>query len=129
MGDSKATPQVFKNLLKTEEVEDLIPESEGTMFEAIASKLIDELLSSKTNLKMKSDLNLAQITNVTRAYIYAEHFGSQLMHRVADTLLELLISKNRLGRKELTDLARSLSDYSTTDDSRSRMDILTGKGL
>jgi len=128
MAEIKSTPHVLGKLLKTEDGVD-VKEQTGTMFEAIASKLIEELLSSQTNLKMKSDLTISQITNVTRAYIYAEHFDSQLMHRVADTLLELLISKNRLGRKELADLARSLSDYQRTEDTRSRMDILTGKGL
>ena len=124
----KQTPKPIRSLLKSDD--DASPnQKDGTMFEAIASKLIEELLSSQTNLKMKSDLTSAQITNVTRAYIYSEQFGCSLMGRVADTLLELLISKNRLGRKELADLARSLSDYQRTEDSRSRMDILTGKGL
>jgi DNA gyrase/topoisomerase IV subunit B len=125
-----STPTFIKSMTKTEEETVMPEEVQGSLMEEIAIRIIDELLSSQTNLKMKSDLSNKQITAVTKAYVYAAHYNSPLVRNVADTLLELLVSKNRLGRKELTDLARSLSDYSSgIGGAPSRMDILTGKGL
>jgi hypothetical protein len=128
--EQKKTPFIIKSMTgDAEEQQTPGMKAEPSIFEAIASKLIDELLSSKDNLKMKSDLTTAQITHVTRAYVYASHFKSPLVKHVADTLLELLVSKGRLGRKELVGLAQSLSDYQRMDSSQSRMDLLMGKGL
>jgi hypothetical protein len=133
MDDIKKAPKVVKGILaEPDEDEPMIEEEapQGSFFEVMATKLIGELLSSKDNLKMKSDLTPAQIINVTRAYVYAHHYNNDLVKHVADTLLELLVSKGRLGRKELTELARSLTDYQRFDPVMpSRMDILTGKGL
>jgi hypothetical protein len=125
----KPTPQLFKSLTKSDEPVEIEQEGEGSLFESIAKRLIDELLSSQTNLKMKSDLNIKQISALTKVYIYAEQFDSSLAQKVADTLLELLVSKSRLGRIELTQLAKGLSDYGSVSEGPSRMDILTGKGL
>lgn len=127
----KKSPNVVKGILGVPEEEDFESDSqpEGSFFEALATKLIGELLSSKENLKMKSDLSLAQITHLTRAYVFAEHFNNPLVKHIADTLLELLVSKGRMGRKELTELARSLSEFQAMDVRPSRMDILTGKGM
>jgi len=127
--EKKETPKIFQSLVGEDKEISSNNQPQESMFEAIASKVIEELLSSTTNLKMKSDLNVTQITAVTKAYVYADQYKSKLVKYVADTLLELMVSKSRLGRTEMTGLVRSLSEYSRMDEGRSRMDILTGKGL
>ncbi len=83
--------------------------SEDTQNDAISLKAIDELLNVK-KLKTISRIKIEQISNLTKLYMFASSFKSNYMRDLADNILQLQISLNGLGRKELVQLVQRRND-------------------
>ncbi len=71
----------------------------------IALLAVSELLDIK-KLKTISRINPDQITNITKLYMFADTFKTSFARKLADTVLQLQISTNGLGRKELVQLVQ-----------------------
>lgn len=70
--------------------------------------LLQEIYSKK-DIEMKSELNDSLIQAVTKGLLYADHFRVPIVSDLCNKLLELRVSKNRGGRKEFVDMARSMN--------------------
>ena len=68
---------------------------------------LEEIFSSR-NLEMKTDLTVRQITAITRGQLFAKEFKSKLMNDLCKRFMILMVSKNRMGRKEFAEMARSV---------------------
>lgn len=71
----------------------------------IALKAVDELLDIR-KLKTISRIKPDQITNITKLYMFAQTFKTPFAKHLADTILQLQISTNGLGRQELVQLVQ-----------------------
>jgi len=72
------------------------------------TKIIGEIYS-KENIEVKTDINMPQINALTKAIVYADRFNSPMVAQVAQKYMELSISKDRKGRKEFTEISRSMN--------------------
>ena len=75
------------------------------MNDEIALKAVDELLNLD-KLKTISRIKIDQIPNITRLYLFSETFGSPFCKVLADNILQLQISLNGYGRRELVQLVQ-----------------------
>jgi len=64
---------------------------------------------NRDNLEMKSDLNPRLIKAIAKAKMHANIFADSLIDMLCSEVMVLNISKERKGRKELTDLAKMLA--------------------
>lgn len=84
----------------------------------VLHRVVDEILADN-NLDAKSDLNERMIAAFAKVDAFAEIFDVPILKAFKKSFLKLRISKNRLGRKELTDMTRSLVSYETAPDETS----------
>lgn len=61
-------------------------------------------LLSKDNLKTNSRIKIQQVPKLTKMLMYGEIFEIPFIKELAENILELQISVNGLGRKELVEL-------------------------
>lgn len=64
---------------------------------------------NRDNLEMKSDLNPRLIKAIAKAKMHSTIFDDSLIMALCNEVMTLNISKERKGRKELTDLAKMLA--------------------
>jgi signal transduction histidine kinase len=64
---------------------------------------------NRDNLEMKSDLNPRLIKALAKAKMHSSIFADTLIAMLCSEVMVLNISKERKGRKELTDLAKMLA--------------------
>lgn len=74
----------------------------------ILIKALDELFSVE-GIDLKSDIDNRQIPALTRGYIFAEVYKCRYMAELVKHVLELSVSKNRLGRGEFVKVLQSSS--------------------
>ena len=74
-------------------------------------KIIDEIYSDK-NVEVKTDLNERQILAITRGQLFAERYNCDIMDKLCNKIMKLSISKNRLSRKEFTEISKSITEPS-----------------
>ena len=68
---------------------------------------LEEIFSAR-NLEMKTDLTVRQINAITRGQLFAKEFKSKLMSDLCRKFMILMVSKNRMGRKEFAEMSRSV---------------------
>ena len=73
--------------------------------DAISLKAIDELLDKK-KLKTISRVKFEQVPILTKLYMYGDVFGDNFTKKLGDLILQLQISTNGLGRRELVQLVQ-----------------------
>ena len=78
--------------------------------DVISYMAINELLNKK-KLKSISRLKPEQVTIATKLYMFSSMFGDNFTKSLADYILELQISVNGLGRKEMVSLVQQRSDF------------------
>lgn len=101
INDLKSPPPV-------EEIEEVNEVIEKDFNEKILEQVFDE-----TNIKMKSEVTAKQIMPVSRMYVYASAYKCDAAKFIADTFLTLAVSKDRKGRSEFADIAKSaMSSFS-----------------
>jgi hypothetical protein len=108
--------QELKKLLEGEFTEekaarvlDMVITPEGGSDDSM-SAVIQELMNEK-NIEMKSDLHPNQIVAITKAFWFAFHYRSPTLLMYLNKLLKLLVSKDRLGRKELAGVLAATLQY------------------
>lgn len=99
-------PPVEEEVEETEEQRDVL------------HRVVDEILAD-TNLEAKSDLSEKMIAAFAKVDVYAEIFNIPILKTFKKSFLKLRISRNRIGRKELTDMTRSLVSYETAPEESS----------
>lgn len=73
-------------------------------------KIIDEIYSTD-NIAVKTDLNKPLIKAFTKAELYHEKFGSDLLMKLVDRMAVYLVSSDRKSRKEFTEIAKSVGAF------------------
>mgnify|MGYP001152651069 CR=1 FL=1 len=72
-------------------------------------KIVDEIYSIE-NIEVKTDLNQAQINAITKALVFAETYKVGILTTIANKHMALLISKDRKGRGEFTQIAAGMEN-------------------
>lgn len=90
-------------------------EEEKSITEKTLERALDEMFSAD-GIDLKSDINNAQITAMTRGYIFADVYKSKYMSDLVRHILELSVSKNREGRKEFVKLLQAAQGHDNTGE-------------
>jgi len=106
--DDKITPFILGDLFGKKD--DADPENE--VRDELTLKVIDEVFSTK-DIEVKTELNDRQIIQFTRGHMFHSVFGSPRMLQLVNTLAIYSVSKGRKGRKEFTDIAKSINSFDT----------------
>ena len=100
------TPSIMD---KVHEVEEQISESNHETFQGVSAEdkktIVNSLIDLDTNLNAKTDLTPNQIVQIMRAEKYGEMMEKDQYSEITELLKELVISKNRLGRVEIKEIA------------------------
>ena len=78
--------------------------------DAISMLAIEELLSKK-KLKTISRIKFEQVSIISKLYMYSTVFDDKFTKQLGDLILQLQISTNGLGRKELVQLVQQRTDF------------------
>lgn len=104
--------KVFNNLIDNQAPDILAPEeNRKDMWMQEVSKQI----FSKDNIEVKTDLNTNQINALTKGLLFADTYGVSLMRNLCNTIMVLSVSKDRKGRKEFTEIAKTFNNESELD--------------
>ena len=82
-----------------------IAQGDNKPSDEISMKATEELLSNK-KLKTVSRLKFDQVSVISKLYMFSEVFGEKFPRQLADLILQLQISTNGLGRRELVQLVQ-----------------------
>ena len=85
----------------------------------ISLKAIDELLNMK-KLKTISRVKFEQVPILSKLFLFSDTFGENFTKKLANYILELQISTNGLGRRELVQLVQQRSELSLMDQPKQR---------
>jgi hypothetical protein len=98
-------PQMTKKDIDNTDIVNTDMDLDNEVNDKIALKVVDELLDL-TKLKTISRLKPEQISNIVKLYLFAETFKAPFTKSLADNILQLQISLNGYGRKELVQLVQ-----------------------
>ncbi|MEM0173080.1 MAG: hypothetical protein QXI16_01075 [Sulfolobaceae archaeon] len=76
--------------------------------------MINEMLG-RENLEMKTDLSDRLVVALTRGSIYANLFNNKLMGDLVNNISLYRVSRNRKGRDEIKEMAKSLGSVMSED--------------
>ena len=82
-----------------------IAQQEDKPTDEISMAAIGELLNNK-KLKANSRLKFEQVSLISKLFMFSEVFGEKFPRQLANLILELQISVNGLGRRELVQLVQ-----------------------
>ena len=100
---------------------------ETTVVDELQLKIIEEIFS-KTDIQLKTDLTSRQITAFARAKLYYEKYRVPMIATLLQDMSEWLVSKDRKGRKEFTEIAKAFSSsFNSELEPPSPMGRLLGK--
>jgi hypothetical protein len=86
-------------------------------------KFVLDLLTSDTDLEKKTDINKNQVKVLSKALLYAEKFKCPIVEAAAIKVMQLSISKDRKGRKEIQEVGKA---YGEQEDQSAFSKLLTG---
>jgi hypothetical protein len=89
-------------------------------------KMVEEVYST-TDVELKTDLNNAEIIAITKGKLFSKTFNTPIISELCLTLMELKISKDRKGRKEFVEIAKSLLTPTLEEQSSSIPQRLLGE--
>ncbi|MGD9580341.1 MAG: hypothetical protein AB7V50_03140 [Vampirovibrionia bacterium] len=104
--------KLFNNLIEGQQ-EQIMTEQENR--KDMWMQEVSKQIFSKDNIEVKTDLNTNQINALTRGILYADTFNVSIMKNLCNTMMILSVSKNRLGRKEFTEIAKTFQNESELD--------------
>jgi len=88
----------------------------------ISLMAIEELLSKK-KLKTISRLKFEQVSIMAKLYLFSNSFEDTFTKSLADLILQLQISTNGLGRRELVQLVQQRSMFDEVEKKQHSKDI------
>lgn len=80
--------------------------------------MINEMLNVN-NLQIKTDLNDNLIIALTKGKIFADLYSNKIMASLVENISLYRISRNRKGREEIKDMAKSLGTYTSEENNSS----------
>ena len=83
----------------------ILNQNDAPQSDEISLRAIEQLLNPK-NLKSVSRIKFEQVNVLTKLHLFAKTFKTPFTKDLADLILELQISTNGLGRKELVSLVQ-----------------------
>ena len=72
-------------------------------------KKMFEMIYSKDDVEVKTDINSPQIIALTKGKIFADRYNCSIMQSLCQNIMTLSISKNRQSRKEFTEISKSMN--------------------
>ena len=102
---SKPTTNTITDFLITPQEQE--PQQTQSVNDEHLLKIIDETYSKK-DIELKTELNQRQVNAITKAQLYGERYNCQIVKDLAQNHMILLVSKDRKGRKEFSEIARSM---------------------
>lgn len=109
----------LKDLIQPEQIKN----DNNSATDLIKLQVAESLISNK-NLKTNTRIKYEQVSHLSKLYLYSDIFEVDFIRNLADNILQLQISINGLGRKELVDLVGKV--YNT---GVSEVEKLTAKGI
>ena len=109
----------LKDLIQPEKI---INDS-NNITDLIKLQVAESLLSNK-NLKVNTRIKYEQVSHISKLYLFSEIFEIDFIKNLADTILQLQISINGLGRKEIIDMVGKVYNTETSE-----VEKLTSKGI
>src|SRR5690554_6545567 len=109
----------LKDLINPDEVKN----DGNNATDLIKLQVANSLLSIK-NLKSNTRIKYQQVSHISKLYLFADIFEIDFIKNLADTILQLQISINGLGRKELVDLVGKVYNPELPE-----LEKLTSKGI
>src|SRR5690606_11667424 len=88
----------LKDLIQPEQIK-----SDNNATDVIKLQVANSLITNK-NLKSNSRIKYEQVSHLSKLYLFSDIFEIDFIKNLADNILQLQISINGLGRKELVDL-------------------------
>lgn len=82
-------------------------EGDLTVRDEYILKIIDEVFSTK-DIQVKTDLTVRQIKAFAKGEIFAEEYNCDIMKKLCNKMMILSVSKDRKGRKEFTEISKSI---------------------
>ena len=110
----------LKDLIQPDSIKN---DSNSNITDIIKLQVADNLLSNK-NLKVNTRIKYEQVSHLSKLYLFSDIFEIDFIKNLADTILQLQISINGLGRKELVDLVGKVYNTDTIETEK-----LTSKGI
>lgn len=110
----------FENVVIPQQAENDSPENK-------ALEMLIEGIYNTEDVDIKTDLNNEQIIAMTRAQMYADLFQVPVLNVVVKKMMRMLISLDRKGRKEYTDIATKT--YGGSSGESSTFDRLIGRNM
>ena len=104
-------PKTINSILFNDNGANDVAEEKQTKHEQKIEYLLEQLFT-RDNIEMKTDLNPKGIKAIARGKMHSAIFNDDLVGSLCDTIMVLNVSKDRQGRKEATDLSKTLA----TDD-------------
>lgn len=86
-------------------------------------KYVLDLLTNDGDLEKKTDINKNQVKVLSKALLYAEKFKVPIVANAAIKVMQLSISKDRKGRKELMEVGKA---YGEQEEQNAFSKLLTG---
>ena len=83
-------------------------EVDSTARDEYLLKIIDEVYS-KENIEVKTDLNVKQINAINKGKLFADRYNCTLLDDLCQNTMILSVSKDRKGRKEFTEISKSIN--------------------
>lgn len=99
-----------------------INNADDNQSDRISLMAIQELLNHK-KLKAISRLKIEQVSHIAKLYLFSDTFGNKFAKSLADNILNLQISINGLGRKELVNLVQRRNDMLEVAQTPIRKDV------
>ena len=95
-----------------ENIESVVPFDDGESINDKVSLIAIQELLNLDKLKTISRIKFEQVTVITKLYLFTDIFDIPFTSDLAELILQLQISTNGLGRKELVSLVQQ-RDFST----------------
>ena len=83
-------------------------------------EMIFKEIYSKDDIELKTDVNVKQVTSFTKGLIFAGAYNCTLVRDAVNKQMELLVSKNRGGRKEFTHISSNINNPNTEMETSSK---------
>ena len=105
--------KVFNRIIQDQET--IIPQEQENRKD-IWMQEVSKQIFSKDNIEVKTDINTTQINALTKGLLFAKTFNVSIMKDLCNTIMVLSVSKNRMGRKEFTEIAKTFNADTEIDN-------------
>lgn len=96
-------------------IESITPIQQNDNESKYLEEIVKEIYSTK-DIEVKTDLSQEQVNAVAKMVSFSEHFNVPILEKFANNYMKLMISKDRKGRGEFTQIATSANSSMTMEE-------------